>query len=231
MLVPKYVDIALEVEEMYFEAASSAFYQAESFADIITTRNGNLHRLIYGEAYDYGDEIDFDEEEWTNLKRAEEQLADAFGRFVQSVALTHILCIMALEAHINMVAQEQFVGKTFEEFDKLSVKGKWLILPGIAGKQTMDPGKQPYQGFSHMIRRRNALVHPKTNELQELLTKSGDPNILLQKGLQDASESLETTENMIIELAQLLSSNKPKWLNNRNHKFYSLSISQNDASQ
>lgn len=82
MRIPDYVDLKLQIEEMYFDAATSAFAQANSFRDLIKGREGALAGLHLGEAYDWGDEIDPDEEMWEEIEKAEDHLAEAFGKFM-----------------------------------------------------------------------------------------------------------------------------------------------------
>lgn len=136
---------------------------------------------------------------------------------------------MCLEARINLVADQRLAGKALDAFDKLSLEGKWLLLPAMLSGTALDPGKQPFQGFSELVRKRNTLVHPKGAELLRLLIKSNDPNSLLETGLKDAANALETTKAMIAELASIFSETRPAWIDGKEHKFYSLSVCQHEA--
>jgi hypothetical protein len=79
------------------------------------------------------------------LDRHWQSFDGAAGKLVQLTAATHILCGSALEAHINMRAEEKLSTKEFNEFDKLTLAGKWLFYPTLISAGRFDPGRAPFQ--------------------------------------------------------------------------------------
>lgn len=98
-----------------------------------------------------------------------------------------------------------------EEFDKLSITGKWLFLPKIIGSASFDPGREPFQSFRALARTRNSLVHYKAK--RERWKGYEVPGFLDQLALTkgDAEKSVHTAEAMIIRLATLLGEGTPDW--------------------
>jgi hypothetical protein len=231
MSIPSFIEFKPEVAHMYFEAAANSLAQASSFRDLIRDRPGSLGWLRYGEAYDWGDEIDPDEEMFEAIDEAQSQVVEAFGRYVQGVAIAFVLSAMCLEAHVNAVASTHLSGRELEAFDKLSIEGKWLLLPRMAKNSSFDPGAQPFQGFSQLIRRRNALVHAKGSGLLRALDSVESANAFLDSGLKDAQRALDTTKTMIGSLGRLLSEDEPSWLEAEGAKFYDLIVRGPDREQ
>jgi hypothetical protein len=106
-------------------------------------------------------------------------------------------------------------GRSFDEFDKLSVSGKWLFYPRLIGVGSYDPGQQPFQGFQVLIGRRNALVHYKvrTNRLRYGFAV---PDFVEQMGLRtrEMEESLKTVSSMVASLATMERRELPGWIAN-----------------
>lgn len=218
--VPDYLDVSFDVVDMYFQAAQAAFAQAQQLETIIRNRDGDLEHIRMGEAYDLGDEIDIDD--WTEVNEAEQQMLEALGRFAQSVAITQVMCAFALEAHINFVARERLSGGEADAFDKLSVQGKWLLLPRLLAVPSFDSGAQPYQSFSALIKRRNALAHAKQFDMLRLMSTSASGNAFLDEGLRDASDALDVTRGIVSALSKALGT--PEWILGAPTRFYSVKV-------
>jgi hypothetical protein len=87
---------------------------------------------------------------YIQMEGAEFDIGSAYGPYMQHIALTHILCATAAEAHINVVAKGRLKGKFKDNFEKISLEGKWLFLPKILGKAGFDQGAEPFQSFSKL---------------------------------------------------------------------------------
>jgi len=139
---------------------------------------------------------------------------------LEGVALTHILCVASLEAHINVLAKDNLSGKIFDTFDNLSVESKWLYFPLLLGVQSFNPGIQPFQDFSSLVKTRNALMHyrPKI----EGFTGEPVPKYLDELGLtiNKAEISLNIVPKMILYLANLMNKPIPDWINNEPFSYF-----------
>src|SRR5439155_11137514 len=74
---------------------------------------------------------------------------------------THLLCASCLEAHINQHAKDVLAGKEYDDFDKISLTGKWRFLPKLLGKAGFESGTEPFQSFDRLVGWRNDLIHYK----------------------------------------------------------------------
>jgi hypothetical protein len=223
MSFPEYMQIALAVDQMYFEAANDSVGRARKLKKVIEKREGVLEYLHFGEIYDLGEEYD-PGEEWEKVEEAERHLADAFGRFAQAVALTTIQCALTLEAHINIVAKDKLSRAQFSCFDSMSLESKWLFLPGILGGKPFEAGHEPYQSFTQIIKRRNRLVHPKGIHLLRLVSTDASEREFLDSGLDDAIRDIDTTKAIISGLAIELGQARPAWLDDNSSGFYEFHI-------
>jgi hypothetical protein len=151
------------------------------------------------------------------MESAEYNIGSAFGPYLQHIAITHILCTTAAEAHINMVAEEQLTGKHREHFNKIPLEGKWLFLPKILGKAGFDPGAEPFQSFSTMIKHRNMLVHYKGQREEWRWISEGEPSFLEKLGLslREAERSLTAVKEIILALSDMIGRERPYWLRKR----------------
>lgn len=139
---------------------------------------------------------------------------------LEGVALTHILCVASLEAHINVLAKDSLSGKVLDTFDNLSVESKWLYFPLLLGLQTFNPGLQPFQDFSSLIKTRNALMHYKPKF--EVFTGEPVPKYLIKLGLTitDAEISLNVVPKMVSNLANLIKKPIPDWVNDEPFSYF-----------
>ena len=102
----------------------------------------------------------------TDLLHRLRDLELSFEPVVQSFASAYILLVASAEAFINEIADVELKGRSEEEFDKLSVIGKWLFLPRLLGfRKKFKLDRDPLQGFAEVVRRRNKLIHHKAQAL------------------------------------------------------------------
>ena len=211
----------LEIDAMYFYSAK-VFYQkakeaiseikdAELVNDLICDKEKRILDKYNGDSERAYDEL---EPLFPQLEGAEYKIGAAYGPFIQNIVITHVLCTACAEAHINMHAKNNFHGKVFESFDKLTLEGKWLILPQLVGNSKFDPGKEPFQSFSKMIKYRNKLVHYKGIKEEWDLRNKGIPKFLDDLGitLAKAKKSIITIRKLFIAFAELIDASPPYWL-------------------
>ena len=133
---------------------------------------------------------------------------------IRDIALVHILNALCLEAYVNKIALNRLNPKSsFEDFDRLSLEGKWFFLPSlIKGHRTFDKGTSVFQGFKNIIKRRNNLVHfkGKNEDWRGYLPPQFFEDLGLK--IEYAQESCSTVKNMIRKLCEYCSMAIPKWL-------------------
>jgi hypothetical protein len=181
------------------------------WATFLTERNKEIDEIFKDpsrdddEAHDLCVEVD---RHWQSVDHAATEL-------IRKVAATHILSAASLEAHINVRAQQVLNGKTFEEFDKLSISGKWLFYPLLVSAGRFDPGKKPFQQFQTLIKRRNALVHYRVKRAKTRHPYDMPPQVD-ELGLRHAAskESLMAVSAMVKSLAKMEHRDVPDWVDN-----------------
>ena len=158
----------LRIDALYFHAARQSHNRAlssrkeikkaekywesleESAEEILNKHNGDSHS-----AYDELEPI------YIQLESAHSEIGEAHAFLFKDVATVHILSAATLEAHINLIAKEILKGNNLKQFEKISLEGKWLFFPKILGLTGFEPGTQPFQYFSKLLKYRNSLVHYK----------------------------------------------------------------------
>jgi hypothetical protein len=85
----------------------------------------------------------------------------SFRPLIENIVVTHIMCVACLEAYINIVAKDSFGGKCLDYFERLPLEAKWLYMPSLMNKAVLDPGREPFQSFSMLIKIRDKLIHYK----------------------------------------------------------------------
>jgi hypothetical protein len=136
----------------------------------------------------------------------------AATELVRKVATAHILFAASLEAHINIRAERILQEDKFKEFEKLSITDKWLNYSKDVGKR-FDRGREPFQGFRRLIKRRNALLHFKAKR-----TQTHDPfevpQFVKELGLlaPATQQSLSAARAMIVALAEMERRDVPEWI-------------------
>lgn len=145
---------------------------------------------------------------------------------VEDLAFVHILNALCLEAHINFVASTILKPKSFfEEFDKLSLEAKWLFLPRLLGKtDSFDRGREPFQGFTKIVRWRNALVHyrVKKDPWRGYLPPQFFENLGLT--IQQAESSCQTTTSLVYKLDEICGLGESKWPDEKHFRLFSLHL-------
>jgi hypothetical protein len=202
----------LKVDLMYFTAARRCLAAAEE-AWPAAENAVKEHQ----ELWDKSEEIlarhggDF-EKAGREIERVSQRLIDqgfvvgqSYRPVLENVAMTHLLCSAALEAHVNKRAKQKFSGRFFDDFDKLSLTGKWLFLPQILGHKTFDPGAEQFQSLERIVKWRNGLSHYKERQETWLLEKPV-PGYLESLGLTipAGEQSVKATLNLVEALAGLL---------------------------
>lgn len=138
-------------------------------------------------------------------------LAEAYKPYLEALSLVYMLSVASLEAHINIRAEKSFKKTQMGHFDKLSLEGKWLFYPIMHGKVGFDPGGEPFQSFSKIIKSRNNLVHFKNR--QEPWQAGKAPNFIDSLGLDlRAEHAVVTVKKMMISLAKQFNEGEPEWL-------------------
>ena len=211
----------LSIDAMYLHAARTCYESAKlSLRTVGRTRKEflNLRRSemeilerYHGDPFDAYDEL---ERVYIQMEDADYNIGASYGPYFQNIALTHILCVTAAEAHINIIAKGQLNGKFWENFEKMSIEGKWLFLPKLLGNTTFNQGEQPFQSFSDIIKYRNALVHYKSKKEIWDGFERRMPKFLGRLGLslREARKSIKTIKSMILNLSKLLNLEIPHWL-------------------
>jgi hypothetical protein len=220
-LSPPSWSTTLSVDAMYFHAAKKCYEASEKALKGIEKTKRAFAKLREKEARikekfdnDLGEAYDKLEPIYIQMESAEYLIGAAYGPYLQNISITHILCATAAEAHINVIAKGRLKGKFKEIFDKISLEGKWLLLPKILGKKSFDQGSEPFQSFSKLIKYRNELIHYKGRSEEWEGFEYGEPRFLKKLGLSltEAENSLKTVSKMIIEISKMINSDPPHWL-------------------
>jgi hypothetical protein len=202
---------------MYYHAANRAYDDAVRAEKKTTRAEANFRKLELKESEllkeDDNDEIEAELESIAiQMESAHDDLGTAYGPFLKSIAMIHILCAAALESHINLLADEFLSGKDFDHFEKLALEAKWLFLPRLLQHHGFDPGSAPFQDFAQLVRYRNLLVHYKGHV--EAWQQGRAPEFLKKLGLtiDDAQSSLQSVKKMISAIRTKIGKPLPYWL-------------------
>ena len=198
----------LSIDAMYFHAAKKCCEAAKASLNDIGKARKVFVALRIKEAKilerydgDSGEAYDDLEPVYIQMEGAEHGLGAAYGPYFQNIALTHILCATVAEAHINIIAKERLEGKFRDNFERISIEGKWLFLPKISGNATFVQGAEPFQSFSKLIKYRNELVHYKGKKESWEGFEQGMPKFIDHLGLslRKARKSIMAVKEMILE--------------------------------
>lgn len=223
----------LAVDAMYFHAAKEALKRA-----VVATKTIDKAELRVARHQARIDRVNqqYEEDELDDsalyskieplaiqMESIEYDVGAAYGPFLQHLATVHVFAAAALEAHVNIRAQELLAGRVFDLFDRLSLDAKWLFLPRLRGLAGFDPGAQPFQGFDRLIRIRNKLVHYRVQR-EPWRGSAVPPQFLADLGLSlEAGEgSLTTLREMAKELARQLGDREPWWLDAENTSYFEI---------
>ncbi len=209
----------LLIDAMYYLTAQQNYENAKSCIKKIKAAENRLHKLQskfdnITEKYenDFASEYKKLEPICIQMEDAEYEIGAAYGFQIQHIASIHILCSASLEAYINFQGQKLLKGKHWENFEPMTLETKWLFLPRLVGAVGFDPGKNPFQKFSKMIRYRNQLVHYKRKK--EKWKSPGIPEFVKKLGLtfECAGDSLSAVKEMILFFCDSFGEEKPYWL-------------------
>jgi hypothetical protein len=198
----------LHVDIMFFHAARRHLALAKKGWPPVEKALKGLKKL--DDQWDY---LHGDDDRPLNLDKLERIAIDTEHQFetvgfacapvLEHIAIVHLLCTNCLEATINAIAKDLLNGSMFDEFDKLSLTGKWLFLPRTHGIAGFDPGKEPFQSFNRMVKFRNSLTHyrPKKERFAFAV-----PTFLVGLGLSvtDAESSVKVTRKMVGDIHEQL---------------------------
>lgn len=211
----------LRADAMYYHAAMTSHAAARGALQGIEKAKNDFSSLRKKEKRildkHKGDTLKaYDELEplYITMESAEHVIGAAYGPYLQNIAITHILCCTSAEAHINMVAKEKLKGIYRDHFEKISLEGKWLLLPKILGRSGFDQGSEPFQSFSVLVNHRNKLMHFKEQKEKWKWISDGVPSFLEKLGLSlhAAEDSLKSVRDMILMLSEIMGWERPYWL-------------------
>lgn len=171
-------------------------------------------------AYDNGDEVeiqefDIPEEEFEKVAILEFDLEQINQLFLHNIVMTYTNSALTLEVHINRQAKTLLSKQEYKKFKRKSHRNKWEDLPGLLGKQGFDLNTSPFSDFVDLVKIRNGIVH--YEDLPELWNYNDDESNQenLEKNLTNAKKSIDTTQHMIIKLAEFLGQGFPSILKER----------------
>jgi len=134
---------------------------------------------------------------------------------VRHFSTAKILLVCCAESFVNEIANVCINGRKLEEFDRLSIFGKWLFIQDLLKiKKINKPDSNPLQGFGSLIKERNKLVHFKG--MKRSLKTFEIPNYINELKLtpKDCSVNFESVKNLIRTFSlSWRDSNGPDWLN------------------
>jgi hypothetical protein len=123
--------------------------------------------------------------------------------------------------------------KDRQQFERFSLEAKWVFFPKILGYSGFDQGRQPFQGFTQLLKWRNELVHYKG--MKEDRVYGAAPGFLAKLGLTitDAENSINSSANMIRDFSVQRGEEEPfglrKALNEMS--YFELVFSRGEATQ
>ena len=233
---PKPFFTILAIDALYFVAANDALTRArqatkriEKAAEKVASLQSKIDALSENEEGHRDAQLamkNYDRLEQLSIwiEGAEYQLGEAYGPMLQDVAAVHLLCAASLEAHINIQAQSRLEGLAWSLFERLSLESKWLFLPKLLGVEGFDPGTEPFQAFSRLIRIRNKLAHYRVH--REPWDAPGVPGFLKILGLsiEDAEQSIEAVRQIVSRLYSQLTQRQPHWLDGKPMSFFEIEV-------
>ncbi|MGO9112504.1 MAG: hypothetical protein ACLP9L_25010 [Thermoguttaceae bacterium] len=198
----------LHVEIMFFHAARRHLELAKEGWSPVEKALKELKKLDVQWDRLQADDVQLDDNRLERIaistEHQFESVGFAYAPVLEHIAIVHLLCTNCLEATINAIGKDLLNGSMFEEFDKLSLTGKWLFLPKIRGLKGFDAGKEPFQSFKRMVSFRNVLTHyrPKKEDGPAFAV----PMFLASLGLtvKDAENSVKVTRKMVGDIHKQL---------------------------
>jgi hypothetical protein len=133
---------------------------------------------------------------------------------VRHFSTAKILLVCCAETYVNEVAGVILNGKTLEEFDKLSIIGKWIFIQELTKvKKKLTVDKNPMQCFVELTKERNKLVHfkgmKKDLQLLEIPNYLEDLKLTPKNSLKNINSVRDLIRNFSLEWK----GSRPGWLN------------------
>lgn len=204
--------INLDLAGILFVAACTEMRQGDKHYSKLQLKIEKLKKEIENNRSESGD---FTYDFRTKMFRKLRELEQLYEPVVRHFSCAKILAVNAAEAYINEVAGCELKGKQFEEFDKLSLVGKWLFLPSLLKSENhFSQDKNPLQGFITLVKQRNKLVHFKGSRLK--LNNPEIPKFLDNFNLTPSSvkANIDNVKMLISEFSESwIGSCGPDWLN------------------
>jgi hypothetical protein len=226
---PPIWETSLAVDSMYYHAALQNYEHARDARKAINLLRREWEALeaeeeeilerFNGDGYKAADEL---EPIAIRMGHLHSEMENAYKPYLEALAVTHILCAASLEAYVNSRAKESLTGKRWQHFEKLSLEGKWLFYPKIIGYEVFDPGAEPFQSFSKLVKLRNALIHYK--ERKEEWRFGEIPSFIRDLGLSlnSGKRSLSTVKDMVNKLTKHLKEDAPIWIKDEPWSYFTI---------
>ena len=84
-----------------------------------------------------------------------------YSKETQKSILCFIFCEICLETYINSHAGDKLSRLVWEKLERLRLEDKWIIIPELILKKTLETGKEPYKSLKWLVEKRNFIVHYK----------------------------------------------------------------------
>lgn len=218
---------ALRVDALYYHLAKKnygiatkaekAIDKAQKYYETLRNKEHVILKKHEWDVHCSGNEL---EPIYIQLEGAEDDLGKSYGPFLQSLAATHILSAASLETHINIQAKSLLTAKVLDLFEPFSLEAKWLFLSKLIDGIGFNPGKEPFQSFSALVKFRNKLVHYK--DQTEEWVSPGVPTFLEKIGLtlEAGRRSIKCVEEMIVALSKQLKAEIPSWIKSESINYF-----------
>lgn len=140
---------------------------------------------------------------------------------IKHFSTAKILLVCCVETYINEVMSISLKGRSFDEFDKLSITGKWIFSQELLRHEKKIPlNRNPFQDFAKLIAERNKLVHFKG--VSKSLKRLEIPNYIQDLKLtpEDCLRNVKAVKDLIREFSlNWTGSSGPDWLDKDEHNY------------
>ena len=149
------------------------------------------------------------------------EMEPVFEPVLRHLCTFKILLVCSIEAFINDVGLIKLKGKIFEEFDKLSILGKWLFIHDLLKlENNYSLGEEPIQGIAKLIKDRNKIVHYK-GKPQKTTFDIPDFISLYNLHPEECKKNIYSVRLLISQLTQnWTGSTGPHWLKDKNYEYF-----------
>jgi hypothetical protein len=151
------VPLHLDLSGIYFVAAYKSYLEGLTKYNKLSIELDKYHHFYQSRLNLFPkDTNEFSQPLFKKIRRIEH----FYEPVIRCFSTSKILLVCCIESYINVVASAAINGKKQDEFDKLSIMGKWLIIQDIIKiKRKFGLDSFPLQGISQLIADRNKLVH------------------------------------------------------------------------